>query len=251
MPVLRLQDTIAYGPVLSRRLGRSLGVNLLPPDRKACTFDCIYCQYGRAAPLNPPIKACFPTPDQVLEAVAEIARRYPYADYITFSGNGEPTLHPQFPEIVAEVRRLRDRLPHRLRLALLSNATTVHQPRVRETLALFDAPILKLDAGDPATFAAINRPASTINLETILRALKGIPNLIIQSMLIEGRTSNIHGEALEAWLEALAEIRPSLVQVYSADRPAPETGVERVPLPTLRAIAAEVQKRLGLKAEAY
>lgn len=251
MRVLRLQDSITYGPVFSRRLGRSLGVNLLPAERKVCTFDCIYCHYGHATPVASPAGIAFPPADWVLAAVEKIVRHYPYADHLTFSGNGEPTLHPQFPEIVAGVRRLLDRMTHRLRLAILSNSTTVRLSHVREALALFDAPILKLDAGDVATFAALNRPAQGVNLERIVEGLKGIPGLIIQTMIVNGQVSNARGEPFEAWLDALAEIRPTHVQIYSTDRPVPNTGVERVPSAELRRIAQEVQQRTGLPAMAY
>ncbi len=251
MRVLRLQDSITYGPVFSRRLGRSLGVNLLPADCKVCTFDCIYCYYGHAVPSGSPANVQFPAVEQVLAAVTEVVRRYPYADHLTFSGNGEPTLHPDFPAIVAEVRRLLDRVPNRLRLAILSNGTTAHRPEIREALALFDAPILKLDAGDAATFAALNCPAPGVNLERIVEGLKGIPGLITQTVFVDGQVSNARGEPFEAWLAALAEIRPVHVQVYSTDRPVPDTGVERVPSTELRRIAQEVQRRTGLQATAY
>jgi len=251
MTILRLQDRITYGPVFSRRLGRSLGVNLLPADRKVCTFNCIYCHYGYATPVASSEGIEFPLTDWVLAAVEESIRRYPYADYLTFSGNGEPTLHPQFPEIVAGVRRLLDGMTHRLRFAILSNSTTAHRPEIREALALFDAPILKLDAGDAATFAALNRPAPGVNLERIVEGLKGIPGLITQTVFVDGKVSNVRGEPFEAWLAALAEIRPVHVQVYSTDRPVPDAGVERVPSAELRRIAEEVQRRTGLQATAY
>lgn len=251
MTILRLQDRITYGPVFSRRLGRSLGVNLLPTDRKVCTFNCIYCHYGCATPVISPIGIEFPSTDQVLEAVDEFARQYPYADYVTFSGNGEPTLHPRFPEIVAAVRRLLDGMTHRLQLALLSNGTTAYRPEIREALVLFDTPILKLDAGDAATLAALNRPAPGVSLEHIVEGLKGVPGLITQTVLVGGRVSNVRGEPFEAWLATLAEIRPAQVQIYSTDRPVPDTGVERVPPAELQRIAGEIEQRTGLKVTAY
>lgn len=251
MTILRLQDCITYGPVFSRRLGRSLGVNLLPTDRKVCTFNCIYCYSGHATPVASAAGFEFPLTDWVLAAVEDIVRRYPYADYLTFSGNGEPTLHPQFSEIVAGVRHLLDRMTHRLRFAILSNGTTAYRPEIREALALFDAPILKLDAGDAATLAALNRPAPGVSLERIVEGLKGIPGLITQTVFVDGRVSNVRGEPFEAWLAALAEIRPTHVQVYSTDRPVPDAGVERVPSAELRRIAGEVERRTGLQATAY
>jgi len=251
-PVLRLEESIVYGPVHSRRLGRSLGINLLPSDRKLCSFDCIYCHYGRtdATTLSAEGRR-LPDVEQVLDVVEEGLRTHAEVEHLTFSGNGEPTLHPQFPTIVAGVRRLRDALKPEAKLALLSNSTTVHLPRIRETLALFDAPIMKLDAGDRETLLAINRPAQGVKLERIVEGLKGIPNLVVQSTLVEGAASNVQGESLEAWLAALAAIGPARVQIYSTDRPVPQADVERAPPRTLRRIAQEVEERTGIPVAAY
>jgi wyosine [tRNA(Phe)-imidazoG37] synthetase (radical SAM superfamily) len=122
---------------------------------------------------------------------------------------------------------------------------------VRQALSLFDAPILKLDAGDPETLARINRPAPGVELARIVEGLKGVPNLIIQSVLIDGQVSNIRGKAFEAWVEALADVRPARVQIYSTDYPVPEAGVERVPPYVLKRIAGEVERRAGVRVDAY
>jgi len=252
MRLLQLQTDIIYGPVESRRLGHSLGINLLPTRYKLCSFDCIYCHYGRTK-----VKALFPDErhfpgvGEVLKAVEEALKRYRDIDYLTFSGNGEPTLHPQFPAIASEVRRLRDELRPDVKLALLSNSTTVYLPYIKESLALLDAPIMKLDAGDPQTLMSINRPAPDVKLERIIEGLKDIPGLVIQSVLIDGHVSNVKGEAFEAWLSALSEIRPTLVQIYSTDRPVPEAGVKKVSPEVLQRLAAEIEARTGLKVNAY
>ena len=256
MNVLPLETTITYGPLFSRRLGRSLGVNLLPFDRKVCSFDCVYCHYGHttvhtAMGRDLEIAATFPEVCDVLRAVETALRRYPHVDALTFSGNGEPTLHPYFPAIVAETRRLRDALAPNVKLALFSNATTAHLLHIQESLHEFDLPILKLDAGDPATLARINRPAPGVTLDTILAGLKATPNLIVQSVLIDGDVSNIKGEAFEAWVAALDAVHPAAVQIYSTDYPVPDTGVERVPPYVLKRIAAEIAERTGLQIEAF
>jgi len=252
MRVLPLERDIIYGPLFSRRLGRSLGVNLLPTRYKLCSFDCVYCHYGRTdvKTLSPPARD-FPWMKEVLRAVEAALRKYPNVDYLTFSGNGEPTLHPSFPAIVAAVRHLRDELSPDVKLALFSNGTTAHLPHVRESLALFDAPILKLDAGDPETLARINRPAPEVKLEDILDGLKEVPGCIVQSVLVDGKVSNVRGEAFEAWVAALAAIRPTEVQIYSTDYPVPEAGVERVLPYVLKRIAGEVEERTGLQVRAY
>ncbi len=253
MNVLPLETTITYGPLFSRRFGRSLGVNLLPFDCKVCSFDCVYCHYGRTTTMHTiaPEGVAFPDVSAVLQAIEAALRRYPHVDALTFSGNGEPTLHPHFPAIVAETRRLRDTLAPNMKLALFSNATTAHLPHIQESLRNFDLPILKLDAGDPATLARVNRPAAGVILDNILAGLKATPNLIVQSVLIDGEVSNITVEALEAWMTALDAIRPTVVQIYSTDYPVPDTGVERVPPYILKRIAQDAAQRTGLRIEAF
>jgi len=252
MRMIRLQAGIIYGPVNSRRLGRSLGINLLPTSHKLCSFDCVYCHYGRThIKTLAPAGSHFPNVDQVLQAVRAALQTYPDIDYLTFSGNGEPTLHPHFPVIASGVRHLRDELRPEVKLTLLSNASTVHRPHVRKALACFEAPIMKLDAGDHRTMAGLNRPAPAVKLERILKGLKEIPGLVIQSVLVDGRVTNVRGEAFEAWLAALAEINPARVQIYSTDRPVPEAGVEKVPPSTLQRLAGEIEKRTGLPIDAY
>ncbi len=252
MDMLPLQPGIIYGPINSRRLGRSLGINLLPTNYKLCSFDCIYCHYGRTRvkTLSPEANH-FPSAEQVLQAVREALRTHQHIDYLTFSGNGEATLHPQFVQIASGVRQLRDELRTDVKLTILSNASTVHLSHIRKALAGFEAPIMKLDAGDPKTLAAINRPAPEVKLEHIIGGLKEVPGLILQSLLVDGRVSNARGAAFEAWLDALAEIRPSRVQIYSTDRPVPEVGVDKVPPPTLQQLAGEIETRTGLQVDAY
>ncbi len=252
MSVLPLEATLTYGPLFSRRLGRSLGVNVLPFGCKVCSFDCIYCHYGYTTVKTlTPSGMTFPTVDAILHAIETALRHYPHVDALTFSGNGEPTLHPHFPAIVAETRRLRDALAPNVKLALFSNATTAHLPHIQASLPDFDLPILKLDAGDPTTLARINRPAAGVTLDSILTGLKVTPNLIVQSVLIDGAVSNSKGEALAAWVAALDALRPAAVQLYSTDYPVPDEGVERVPPYMLKRIAAEVAERTGLHIEAF
>jgi wyosine [tRNA(Phe)-imidazoG37] synthetase (radical SAM superfamily) len=251
MAMIPLQPGILYGPINSRRLGRSLGINLLPTSYKLCSFDCIYCHYGRTRTKTlSPEAHHFPAAEQVLQAVREALQTYQDIDYVTFSGNGEATLHPQFAQIASGVHQLRDELRPDIKLTILSNASTIHWPHVREALAGFEAPILKLDAGDPKTLAAINRPAPEVKLEGIIGGLKDVPGLIIQSVLVDGRVSNVWGAAFDAWLAALAEIGPSRVQIYSTDRPVPEVGVDTVPPPALRRLAGAIETRTGLPVDA-
>jgi len=252
MQTLKLQSGIIYGPITSRRLGRSLGINLSPTAYKLCSFDCVYCQYGRTqVKTDQAQEDTLPRVSEVLAAVEKALAVVPTIDYLTFSGNGEPTLHPRFPKIVAGVRTLRDRLCPDAKLALLSNSTTAHLPRIKEALKLIDVPIMKLDAGDTSTFVKVNRPAPAVKLTNILEGLRGIHNLTIQSVLITGVMNNITKPALQAWTEALAQIQPDQIQIYSTDRPVPLAGVERVPPDQLQYIADQVEAITELPAVAY
>jgi wyosine [tRNA(Phe)-imidazoG37] synthetase (radical SAM superfamily) len=251
MSVLALQSDIIYGPVNSRRLGRSLGINLLSLDEKVCSFDCIYCQYGRTQVKTfSPDADRFPDIERVLQAIEE-ALQAPEFDYLTFSGNGEPTLHPNFPAIVDGARDLLTRYHPKAKLALLSNASTVNRPAIRDAILRLDLPIMHLDAGDPDTLARINRPVSQVEFDQIVAGLKQIPHLVIQSVLIDGQVSNIRGEAYQAWVAALAEIRPTQVQIYSTERPVPKSGIQCVTPEVLASIAAEVEGRTGIIVNAY
>jgi wyosine [tRNA(Phe)-imidazoG37] synthetase (radical SAM superfamily) len=192
--------------------------------------------------------------EEILKAVEEALKDCRDIDYVTFSGNGEATLHPDFPAIVSGVRRLCQELRPEVKMTILSNSTTVHLPHIRDSLALFDAPIMKLDAGDPATLTRINHPASGVVFERIIEGLKEIPGLIIQSLLIDGKdgeVSNVRDAPYEAWLSALSDIRPVRVQIYSTDRPVPEVGIERVIPSTLQGIAREAEERTGVPVSAY
>lgn len=252
MQTLKLQTGIIYGPINSRRLGRSLGINLSPTGYKLCSFDCVYCHYGRTqVKKNQPQEDSLPRVSQVLAAVEEALAFHPTIDYLTFSGNGEPTLHPRFPTIVAGIRMLRDQLCPDAKLALLSNSTTAHLPRTKEALALIDVPIMKLDAGDARTFMKVNRPAPAVRFASILEGLRDIPGLTIQSVFITGVLSNITEQALQAWMNALTQIQPGQIQIYSTDRPVPQAGVERIPPDKLGCIADRVEAITKIPTTAY
>lgn len=254
---LSLASEIVYGPIRSRRLGVSLGINLLPTTHKVCSFDCIYCHYGHTdAWTMAPDPEVFPTVHEVLAALAPALRRCQARsrwalDNLTFSGNGEPTLHPYFAEIVFEVQRLRDRLAPDAKIALFSNATTITRPEIRSALARMDAPMLKLDAGDAGTLARINRPAPGVIFEDMVAALKDVPNLVIQSVLVGGVVNNSSGDALNAWVARIAEIQPAAVQIYSTDYPVPTGEIQRVPPYMLRRLADETQQCTGVPVRAY
>jgi wyosine [tRNA(Phe)-imidazoG37] synthetase (radical SAM superfamily) len=248
----RMPSQIIYGPVFSRRLGRSLGINLFPWGRKICSFDCVYCEHGvtDVLTLAPRFQDFFSAED-VLAAVENALQQSWSLDCLTFSGNGEPTLHPQFHSIAQAVRALRDRLRPEMRLAVFSNATTLHRPEIQQALALFDLPILKLDAGNEEVLQAVNRPAAGVTLATIVSGMKRIPHLVLQALFVQGRYSNSGSQAFVEWLELLAEIRPQAVQIYSLDRLPAQDGVEEVDRSRLEQMANEIRARTGLPVQVF
>jgi wyosine [tRNA(Phe)-imidazoG37] synthetase (radical SAM superfamily) len=222
--LLELQSNIIYGPVQSRRLGRSLGINALPPQVKVCTFDCLYCQYGRSAAYSPGKtgKHNFPTVEEVLRALEQALKNLSQPPvYITFSGNGEPTLHPDFKEIVQGVRQVRETLSPTSRTAILSNSTTVNDAVTREALAMLDVCIMKLDAGTEEMFSRYNRPAKGITLAETVEELASLGKVSLQSLFTLGPEGNFTPDHLSHWVKQLKKISPRFVQVYTLARQSP------------------------------
>jgi len=243
--VLPLKNGITYGPVHSRRLGRSLGINLLPPGRKWCTFDCLYCQYGWTHPPGESDPSSgIPAPEDVERAVAAaLAPLDPPPAYLTFSGNGEPTLHPRFAEIVEIVRRLRDRLASRAKVALLSNAAGIVSPSIRASIGRIEYPILKLDAGNERVFRSYNRPLPGIAYDAVIRGLKETPGIMIQTLFTAGPKGNLQAAHIDVWLERIKEIRPVDIQIYTLARPVPSPDIAPAPAAALR----EIRDRLCIE----
>jgi wyosine [tRNA(Phe)-imidazoG37] synthetase (radical SAM superfamily) len=254
-----LFDEIVFGPVKSRRFGISLGINLLPLQGKLCSFNCIYCECG----LNEQHKQEKPKLFTAAQINLSLQSRFEALkseglepDNITFAGNGEPTLHPEFETIITNTIRLRDEFFPKARLTVLSNATRLNRPNVKQALLKVDNNVLKLDAGTNATFQAINRPNSPVSLEKIISELKDLKgNLVIQTMLIRGevdgtRVDNTTEEEISLWLKHIQDINPKLVMLYPIDRQTPYTTLEKVPESEFLALAARIET-LGIKAEVF
>jgi wyosine [tRNA(Phe)-imidazoG37] synthetase (radical SAM superfamily) len=247
---IQLQQGILYGPVLSRRLGRSLGLNILPDEIKVCSMNCRYCQYSWTGLLatQPALYAGFlPSRDQVRAALqARLGRLMQEGtppDTLTFSGNGEATLHPDFPGIVEDVVALRDLYAPACRTAILSNSTTVDRPEIRAALELLDDPILKLDTAVEETFRRLNGPAREVRLAAVLRGLRAMGSrAILQCMFVNGRVDNTTPEEVSALVEAVRAIGPNHVQIYTLDRGPADLELCPVPPERLEAIAAAIRE---------
>jgi len=249
---ISLQDGIIYGPVFSRRLGRSLGINLLSNKCKICSFNCIYCEYGLTGCYTsvPPEKV-IPSVDEVLFAVEKALRKPRSIDCITFSGNGEPTLHPDFLQILQGIKRLRDDLRPVTKLAVLSNGSQLQDPNIFSAMRVVDLPMIKLDGGNAETVEKVNRPVSSISFKDIFDGLNALPRKIIQTMLLDGVVSTIHGENYLALAETLKALSPEVVHIYTIERPPAMRGVKPVAHKTLAAIQKDLSARFHLKVRAF
>ncbi|MBP5259400.1 MAG: radical SAM protein [Paludibacteraceae bacterium] len=243
-----LFHTHIFGPIHSRRLGNSLGINLLPNEGKVCSFDCIYCECG----LNRDGRA-----DTVLASRAGIRQELedfllaytgadkPAIDTFTFAGNGEPTVHPEFAGIVDDVILLRNRYQPDAVVSVLTNAWQLDREEVCGALLKVDNCILKLDSAVSDTVRRINQPVNPhFDLDAqIARLARFSGRCVVQTMFLRGLgVDNTTDAEVEAWIQALRRIAPRQVQLYSLDRPAPVADLQKVPVETLRSIAARVEQ---------
>ena len=232
-----LFHSTVYGPIHSRRLGMSLGINLMPNDGKICSFDCLYCEAGFNAqgagkdgvPTRETVKR------QLKHKLEEMKEQGQTLDVITFSGNGEPTLHPEFKKVVEDVLRLRNQYFPNAKVSVLSNSTMAGKPAVADALRKVDNNILKLDSAMPRTFRVLNRPVSPNCLpEGVIADLKQFGGqCVVQTIMVRGeyngeRVDNTTDDELDALLSAYLQIRPREVMLYSIDRKTPAENLEKV-----------------------
>ena len=247
-----------FGPVHSRRLGVSLGINLLPEDGKVCTFDCVYCECGFNSDHRP--KKPLPTREEVraaLEArLQDMQKNGPVPDVLTFAGNGEPTAHPHFPEIIEDTLALRDKYFPKAKVSVLSNSTFIHRPTVFAALNKVDNNILKLDTVDMDYIRTVDRPTGHYEVENIIEGLKAFKgNLIIQTIFMKGTTEdgkdvdNTSDKYVLPWLEVVKQINPRQVMIYTIDRETPDQKLKKATKEELDRIASLVEEA-GIKASA-
>lgn len=245
-----------FGPIHSRRLGISLGINLLPEDGKFCTFDCIYCECGYNKDHRP--KSKLPAREKVREELEKRLQRMKEEgispDVLTFAGNGEPTAHPHFPEIIDDTLSLRDLYFPDAKVSVLSNSTFIHKPEVFAALNKIDNNILKLDTADMEYIRRVDRPTGTYDVKSIIERMKAFRgNLIIQTMFMKGKTEegididNTSDHYVLPWLEAIQEIAPKQVMIYTIDRETPDKFLRKASHEELDRIVALV-KAVGIDA---
>lgn len=243
-----LFNSVIFGPVQSRRLGVSLGVNLLPRDAKYCNFNCVYCECGWN---RQGVLPRFPSLEEFNSALEERLEKMrsqgAHLDVITFAGNGEPTIHPQFPEIVDSTLRLRDKYYPDVAVTVLSNATLLHNPGVFAALQRVDRPVLKLDSAMESTFQLLNQPKGAVHVEGIIEQLQHFGSeFTLQILFTRGlyrgeSVDNTTEEEILALLAAIERIRPRRCMVYTIDRETPEPSLERIPVAELEAIAERIR----------
>lgn len=246
-----------FGPIHSRRLGISLGINLLPDDGKVCTFDCVYCECG----LNAQRRSHHPLPtraavsEALREKLLQMRSEGITPDVLTFAGNGEPTIHPQFPEIIDDTIALRNELCPAAKVSVLSNATLITRERVFEALKKVDNNILKLDTVDTAYINTVDRPTGAYNVKDIIEKMRAFNgHIAVQTMFMKGNVdgrdiNNTTDEFVQPWIQAVKYIAPREVMIYTIDRETPVQGLQKASHEELDRIVA-LLKEEGIKAGA-
>ena len=237
-----------FGPIHSRRLGISLGINLMPADGKLCSFDCIYCECGFNADHRPTLPR--PTRDEVAAKLEQTLQRMTaegqLPDVLTFAGNGEPTCHPHFAEIIGDTIRLRNQYCPQAKVCVLSNSTMIHRQSVHDALMQVDDNILKLDTVDPQYIHEVDRPTGHYDVQTIIDRMKAFNgHIIIQTMFMRGQyqgesVDNTSEQYVAPWLDVVKQINPQQVMVYTIDRETPAHGLEKASREQLDAIRDRV-----------
>ncbi len=254
-----LFDNIVFGPVYSRRLGVSLGINLLPINSKYCNFNCIYCECGWTE-IKKGEKKILPNREEIATRLTNMLKNLKGTvnepDTITFAGNGEPTIHPDFAGIINDSIAIRNKFAPKAQISVLSNASMLHKPKVVKALKMIEMNIQKLDSGIENTFNLINQTAKGLSFEKIVdRLLAFEGKLIIQTLFLRGEYNGNHidnttPEEIEAWLKIVKKVQPEYVMIYPIDRGTPAKNLQKIPEEQLNEIAAQVEKA-GIRTKVY
>ena len=254
MQTVLFHSTI-FGPIHSRRLGTSLGINLMPDDGKICSFDCLYCEagYNAQGPGTSGLPARTEVARMLDEKLAAMRAAGQGLDVITFSGNGEPTIHPDFAGIIDDTIALRDKYFPQVKISVLTNSTMLGRPQVVEALRKVDNNILKLDSAIERTVQLLDRPSLSYRLPKVIEQLAQFSGRgIIQTMITRGShdgeaVDNSTDEEIAALIEAYRHINPRSIMIYSIDRRTPEQSLQKVEKAELRAIAARITEATGIE----
>lgn len=238
---------IAYGPIHSRRLGVSLGMEIMPLEHKLCSFDCVYCECGWNERVNHPK---LPSREEVREALEARLKEDLHLDVITFSGNGEPTMHPDFLGIIQDTCALRDQYCPSAKVSVLSNSTQLGRPEVVEALRLCDNRILKLDAATDTMMRRIDQPVNPqLTVQTLINWLSQFNgDFILQTCFLRGEHNgeildNTRSEELSAWYRTVETLRPKQIMIYVIDRKTPEEHLEKISREEMERIAAPLRAK--------
>ncbi|MCX6225730.1 MAG: radical SAM protein [Bacteroidia bacterium] len=248
-----LFDDIIFGPVTSRRLGASLGINLLPSNRKFCNFNCIYCECGWSSGSN--LKIRLPLREEIRnrleEKLLQIQSNGTRLDRITFAGNGEPTIHPDFPDIIADTISIRDQIVPGVKIAVLSNASRLGNPEIFDALGRIEMNILKLDSANEHTVQLMNQPPSDYRIDHVIEGMMRFKGrFILQTLFVKGefggmQVDNTTEEEVKNWLEVVKTVTPEMVMIYTIARDTPIQTLRKIKSEILDNIAGEVIK-LGI-----
>lgn len=252
-----LFDKIIFGPVKSRRLGISLGINLLPTDSKLCNFNCIYCECGWT-PGKKELKSDW-HPRKIVkqklnEVLSDMKAKKKALDVITYAGNGEPTMHPEFAEIIEDTIQLRDEYFPKARIAVLSNATQIHKPKIVEALKKIEDNILKLDSAFHETVKLLNNPQGFYRIENVVENMKRFEGkFIMQTMFVKGKyegitVDNTTDKEYNAWLKLVKETNPQMIMIYTIARDTPSPDLVKVSYEELKQISDKLENE-GFKVQ--
>ncbi len=253
-----LTDGVVYGPVKSRRLGASLGVNILPFNVKVCSFNCNYCQCGWTYDTVDPAalaKYEWPTVGQVADGLRarllELKAAGETLDSITFAGNGEPTLHPDFKDMAEAVLAVRDEVMPGAKVDILSNAAHLDRDDVVEGLNLLDERYMKLDAGSEGQFMNMNSPVTSVGIWDIMKGMAKLKPFVVQAMFTHGRRDNTDEKSVVDWISAVKRVKPKAVQIYSVDRFPADPKISKVERSLLEEIGQALTAQTGIPAEVF